>query len=241
MKGTSSRAKATAPYPTTSGCCAGVKTFYVDEEHSKLPTNQRVLNALTELIETGDQKTEDNLWKDIGPEFAGDRGVGEESQATMLAAESSRRAARQQQATMLSASLQSRGDLSGQTVSTEEQALSDLIYLRDPLPLQVSGSRHRHWHRIDARCWRHLYRNCDDDRYRAPHRHSRSCVGAEYRRHPTITCTSGGGRHRPHRLHRRWTLLASQAHRRRARYRCRNIALLQTGSARWSACTSRRC
>ncbi len=126
--------------PHNLGLLAGVKTFYVDEEHSKLPINQKVLNALTELIETGDQKTEDNLWKNLGPEFAGDRGVGEESQATMLAAESSRRAARQQQATMLSASLQSRGDLSGQTVSTEEQALSDLIYLRDPLPLQVSGS-----------------------------------------------------------------------------------------------------
>lgn len=118
----------------------GVKTFYVDEEHSKLPTNQKVLNALTELLETGDQKNEDNVWKGIGKEFAADRGIGEESQATMLAAEASRRAARLQQAAMLRASLQSRGDLTGQTVSPEEQAMSDLIYLREPLPLQVSGS-----------------------------------------------------------------------------------------------------
>ena len=126
--------------PHNLGLLPGVKTFYVDEEHSKLPTNQKVLNALTELIETGDQKDEVNLWKGIGPEFSGDRGVGEESQATMLAAEASRRAARLQQATALRASLQSRGDLTGQTVSPEEQAMSDLIYLREPLPLQVSGS-----------------------------------------------------------------------------------------------------
>jgi len=126
--------------PHNLGLLPNVKTFYVDEEHSKLPTNQKVLNALTELIETGDLKTEDNLWKGIGPEFAADRGVGEESQATMLAAEASRRAAKQQQVAALRASLQSRGDLTGQTVSPEEQAISDLIYLRDPLPLSVSGS-----------------------------------------------------------------------------------------------------
>jgi len=126
--------------PHNLGLLPGVKTFYVDEEHSKLPTNQKVLNALTELILTGDQKNEDNLWKGIGAEFPDDRGIGEESQATMLTAEASRRAAKLQQVTALRASLQSRGDLTGQTVSPEEQAISDLIYLRDPLPLQVSGS-----------------------------------------------------------------------------------------------------
>ena len=126
--------------PHNLGLLPDVKTFYVDEEHSKLPTNQRVLNAMTELLETGDQKDEQNLWKGIGPEFAQERGVGEESQATMLAAEASRRAARLQQAAALRASLQSRGDLTGQTVSPEEQALADLIYMREALPLQVSGS-----------------------------------------------------------------------------------------------------
>ena len=133
--------------PHNLGLLPGVKTFYVDEEHSKLPTNQRVLNALTELLETGDQKDEDNLWKDIGREFAGDRGIGEESQATMLAAEASRRAARLQQATSAACIAAKPRRPTGQTVSPEEQASPTLSICAsrcpcksaDPAPASASS------------------------------------------------------------------------------------------------------
>ena len=150
MKGTSSRAKATAPCRTTSGCWPGVKTFYVDEEHSKLPTNQKVLNALTELLETGDQKNEDNLWKGIGTEFAADRGIGEESQATMLAAEASRRAARLQQAAMLRASLQSRGDLHRADRQPRGAGAFGPDLSARTAALAGRGSTHRHRRSVDA-------------------------------------------------------------------------------------------
>jgi CHAT domain len=57
----------------------------------------------------------------------------------MLAAEAARKSVKEQQAIALRNLIESRGDVSGQTVSSEEQALADLILRQDPLPLAVSG------------------------------------------------------------------------------------------------------
>jgi pimeloyl-ACP methyl ester carboxylesterase len=126
--------------PHDLGLLSGVKTFFVDEEHQALPANAKVQAAMTELLQTGDQATEQFLWKGLGPEFAGDRGLGgEESQPTMLAAEAARKSAKEQQAVILRNLLASRGTLRPEVVSVEEQALADVIMRHDALPMSVSG------------------------------------------------------------------------------------------------------
>jgi pimeloyl-ACP methyl ester carboxylesterase len=126
--------------PHNLGLLPGVKTFFVDEEHQALPANAKVQAAMTELLQTGDQATEQFLWKGLGPEFAGDRGLGgEESLATMLSAEAARKSAKEQQAVILRNLVASRGTLRPDVVSVEEQALADVILLHDALPMSVAG------------------------------------------------------------------------------------------------------
>ena len=91
-----SRREETETVPHNLGLLDGVKTFYVDEEHQNLPANSRVQSAMTELLETGGLQTEQFLFKDLGPEFAGERGLGEESQSSMLAGEAARKSINEQ-------------------------------------------------------------------------------------------------------------------------------------------------
>ena len=125
--------------PHNLGLLPGLKTFYVDEEHQNLPTNSRVQGAMTELLQTGDLQTEQLLYKGLSSDFAGERGLGEESQISMLAGEAARRSIKEQQAVVLRNLLASRGDSLGDTVSVEEQALADVIMRHDALPLSVAG------------------------------------------------------------------------------------------------------
>jgi pimeloyl-ACP methyl ester carboxylesterase len=133
----SKRGDGTVPHDL--GKLPGVATFYVDEEHSALPTNAKVQAAMTELLETCSQATENNLWKDLGPEFDNQRGLDAGSQQTLLASETARHAIKEQQASALRNAILSRGDLQADTVSPEEQALADLLLRHDPLRLSVAG------------------------------------------------------------------------------------------------------
>jgi pimeloyl-ACP methyl ester carboxylesterase len=126
--------------PHNLGLLPGIKTFFVDEEHINLPGNKRVQNAMNDLLEMGDLQNEDELYKGLGSEFAGDRGLGDESQSSMRAGESARRSAKEQQALALRNILVGRGDAKGETLSMESQALEDLITRHDALPLSVAGA-----------------------------------------------------------------------------------------------------
>jgi pimeloyl-ACP methyl ester carboxylesterase len=125
--------------PHNLGLLPDVKTFYVDEEHQNLPGNAKVQGALTELLQTGALATEDLLFKGLSAEFAGDRGLAEESQTSMQTGEAARRSIKEQQAIALRNLLTSRGAASGDTVSVEEQALADVIMRHEALPLAVGG------------------------------------------------------------------------------------------------------
>jgi pimeloyl-ACP methyl ester carboxylesterase len=74
----SKRGDGTVPHDL--GLLPGVRTFYVDEEHMKLPANGRVQAALGDLIATCNLPDEQYLWKGLGPEFDGQRGAPSESQ-----------------------------------------------------------------------------------------------------------------------------------------------------------------
>jgi pimeloyl-ACP methyl ester carboxylesterase len=111
--------------PHVLGQIDGVKTYYVDEEHSKLPGNDRVCRAMTELLQTGSQRDETNLYFGLAANI---RGLEQEDQAALLAAEAERRRIREDKASVLASRLQSRGAVDGAAViSPEEQALADLL------------------------------------------------------------------------------------------------------------------
>ena len=118
--------------PHVLGLIDGVKTYYVDEEHSKLPGNDRVCRAMTELLETGSQRDETNLYRGLAANI---RGLQQEDQAALLAAEAERRRIREDRATVLSSRLQSRGNVGDAAViSPEEQALADLLMTHEAVP-----------------------------------------------------------------------------------------------------------
>lgn len=121
------------------GLLPGVRTFYVDEEHMKLPVNPRVQASLTELLTTCDLSDERNLWKRLGSEFADQRGADTETQPILLTSQAARRAVKEQQAAALCNVILSRGDLQADTVSPEQQALADLLLQYDPLRMSVAG------------------------------------------------------------------------------------------------------
>ena len=133
----SKRGDGTVPHDL--GLIKGVRTFYVDEEHMKLPANVKVQAAMSELLATCNLVNEDNLWKGLGPEFDGERGAAIESQQVLLASQASRRAIKEQQAAALSNAILSRGNLQADSVSPEEQALADLLIQHDPLQLSIAG------------------------------------------------------------------------------------------------------
>ena len=133
----SKRGDGTVPHDL--GLLPDVRTFYVDEEHMKLPVNPRVQAALTELLTTCNLSDENNLWKALGPEFANQRGADTESQPILVASQAARRAVKEQQAAALCNVILSRGDLQADTVSPEQQALADLLLQHDPLRLSVEG------------------------------------------------------------------------------------------------------
>jgi len=114
--------------PHDLGLLPNVKTFYIDEEHQNLPSNKNVQSAMTELLQTGDQKAEQYLYKGLGPEFAAERGTPIiENQALLLASESKRKAAKENQVIQLRTLLSSRGDAATGAVSPEEFQLADAI------------------------------------------------------------------------------------------------------------------
>jgi pimeloyl-ACP methyl ester carboxylesterase len=126
--------------PHDLGLIKDVPTFYVDEEHMKLPANERVQAALGELLATCNLASEQYLWKGLGPEFDGQRGGDAiEDQQVLQAAESSRRAIKEQQAAALTNLVLSRGAVDSDTVSVEEQALADLVMEHAPLRISVAG------------------------------------------------------------------------------------------------------
>ncbi len=133
----SKRGDGTVPHDL--GLLPPVRTFYVDEEHMKLPANLKVQAAMTELLTTCNQSDERNLWKGLGPEFDSQRGAEPESQPILVATQAGRRAVKEQQADALRNVILSRGDLQADTVSAEQQALADLLLQHDPLPLSVAG------------------------------------------------------------------------------------------------------
>ena len=94
--------------PHALGLLDGVKTFYVDEEHMNLPRNSKVLAAMTELLETGDQADESHLWKGLGGVFADD-------QTVLHAAEAARMRGKE-------------------ALSPDGPQLADLIFLHSPPP-----------------------------------------------------------------------------------------------------------
>ncbi len=133
----SKRGDGTVPHDL--GLLPDVRTFYVDEEHMKLPANPKVQAALTELLSTCNLSDERYLWKGLGPEFDSQRGADGENQPILVAAQASRRAVKEQQADALRNIILSRGDLQADTVSPEQQALADLLLQHDPLRLSVGG------------------------------------------------------------------------------------------------------
>ncbi len=133
----SKRGDGTVPHDL--GLLAGVRTFYVDEEHMKLPANLKVQSALTELLTTCNLSDEKLLWKGLGSEFDAERGAETESQPVLVASQSARRAIKEQQAAALCNAILSRGDLQSDTISPEQQALADLLLQHDPLRLSIEG------------------------------------------------------------------------------------------------------
>jgi pimeloyl-ACP methyl ester carboxylesterase len=133
----SKRGDGTVPHDL--GLLPDVRTFYIDEEHMKLPANLKVQAALTELLTTCNQSDERYLWKGLGPEFANQRGADGDDQPILMAAQASRRAVKEQQADALRNVILSRGDLQADTVSAEQQALADLLMQHDLLRLSIAG------------------------------------------------------------------------------------------------------
>jgi pimeloyl-ACP methyl ester carboxylesterase len=133
----SKRGDGTVPHDL--GLLPGVRTFFVDEEHLKLPANSKVQAALTELLETCNQANESNLWKGLGAELDGQRGAEAGNQQFLLASQTSRRAVKEQQVDTLRNAVLSRGSLQADTVSSEQQALADALLEHDPLRLTVAG------------------------------------------------------------------------------------------------------
>ena len=118
--------------PHALGLIDGVKTFYVDEEHAKLPGNGRVLAAITELLQTGGQRDESNLFFGLADNI---RGAGKaEDQMELHSEDANRRRTREDQAALLSMRLQSRGAVNASVITPEEQALADLLLTHEPLP-----------------------------------------------------------------------------------------------------------
>jgi pimeloyl-ACP methyl ester carboxylesterase len=110
--------------PHVLGMLDGVKTFFVDEEHVNLPANDRVVRAMTELLQTGDQADQSNLWFGVADKV---RGMDADDQLKLQAAEADRRRAREEQALAIASRLQSRGVADPTVVTPEEQALADLL------------------------------------------------------------------------------------------------------------------
>lgn len=119
--------------PHDLGLLPNVKTFYVDDEHQNLPANTKVQSAMTELLQTGDQQTEQYLYKALGPEFATERGAAGENQPALLATESARKAAKEQQVAKLRTLLSTRGAFDSDRVSAEEYQLADALLRYDAL------------------------------------------------------------------------------------------------------------
>jgi pimeloyl-ACP methyl ester carboxylesterase len=124
--------------PHDLGLIDGVTTFFVDEEHLKLPANVGVQDALTEILLTGQIQNENPLFKGLSHDFDAERGAAAEDQPALQMTEAARLAAKEQQAIILRDLLASRGvNTSDSPVSREEMALADLMMLRDPVPVQV--------------------------------------------------------------------------------------------------------
>ncbi len=118
----SKRGDGTVPHDL--GLIDGVATFYVDEEHMNLPANQRVQNALTELLETGTLQNEANLYRGLGNNF--DEGQSME----LLMGEGARIQAKAAKAAALREAVVARGPDLLESVPVEEMALADLLLAR---------------------------------------------------------------------------------------------------------------
>jgi CHAT domain-containing protein/pimeloyl-ACP methyl ester carboxylesterase len=118
--------------PHNLGLLDGVPNFYVDEEHSKLPQNQRVLNATTELLQMGRLQDETNLFFGLAADVRGDE---IESQDELRQSEARRRSIKEAQAEQIRLSLIARdATANADAVTPEEQALIDLLLGHDPNP-----------------------------------------------------------------------------------------------------------
>lgn len=111
--------------PHSLGLLPGVKTFYVDEEHMKLPANASVQAVMTELLETGDLADESHhVWRGLKAGQFDDR-------ACLAERERARSADKAEQAQAISDRLNGRPRVVALGVEAAPEAdLGDLMLLR---------------------------------------------------------------------------------------------------------------
>ena len=123
--------------PHSLGLLDGVTTFYVDEEHSRLPANAKVLQAVNSLLSSG-TVAEPILWHGLSDSVP-DTVRGVETNALQAEVEA-KIDSHQAEVQLLKQTLQVRGMPAPEIVTPEESRLQDFIFRGFGLDADINAS-----------------------------------------------------------------------------------------------------